>query len=145
MADHANGTALIFARTDTAAFHRYCFNRAVSGLFIEGRLTFYTVNGRQGVMQAGAPSVLLAYSLYDAERLDASGIAGKHLSFQSWCYITTVEGTWRQVVGRALSMTTSKDLKVLYIVVKRIAPTKVSRNRHYKEKVRQTLQIHYRK
>jgi len=61
-ADHGNGLLLIFARTDTAMYHRSVFGhpntRAI--LFLEGRLKFANKDGDE-VGTAGAPSVLVAY------------------------------------------------------------------------------------
>lgn len=70
LADHGTGTALIFARTDTAAFHRQVWGKASALLFLRGRLNFYTSDGRRGRVNAGAPSVLIAYGDADADRLD---------------------------------------------------------------------------
>lgn len=144
MAQHANGTALIFARTDTEAFQTYCFNRAVSGLFVDGRIGFYLPNGKLPKNQSGAPSVFVAYSEYDAERLESSGIRGRHISFSKFCYVTMKEGTWREIVARALAQLQGRgDLRAIYAIVKRNAPVKVGGNRFYQEKIRQTLQMHF--
>ena len=69
MAAHKNGIALVFARTDTVAWQRCIFPHALAILFLRGRLTFYTVAGVKGKTNAGAPSALIAYSVYDAGRL----------------------------------------------------------------------------
>lgn len=75
MAEHNNGIALIFARTDTRMFHDYVFT-ADAILFIKGRLSFYDVNGVKGGT-AGAPSCLVAYGKEAVSRLQQSGIKGK--------------------------------------------------------------------
>ena len=75
MAEHNNGIALIFARTDTRMFHDYVFN-ASAILFIKGRLSFYDVYGNKGGT-AGAPSCLVAYGDEAVRRLQESGIKGK--------------------------------------------------------------------
>ena len=75
MAEHNNGIALIFARTDTRMFHDYVFNAAAI-LFIKGRLSFYNVNGIKGGT-AGAPSCLVAYGDRAVSRLKNCGINGK--------------------------------------------------------------------
>jgi hypothetical protein len=79
LADHGAGTALIFARTETGAFHRQVWARAAGLLFLRGRLTFYRADGRAGRGTAGAPSVLVAYGATDAATLQASRIDGKYL------------------------------------------------------------------
>ncbi len=61
LADHNNGIALIFARTETKMFFEHVWKRANSLLFIEGRLHFHHVDGTKAKTNAGAPSVLIAY------------------------------------------------------------------------------------
>lgn len=77
---HLNhGTALIFARTETAAFFKYVWGGATAVLFLQGRLHFCHLDGSRAKANAGAPSVLVAYGKYDAERLRDSGLAGKYI------------------------------------------------------------------
>jgi phage N-6-adenine-methyltransferase len=71
LAEHGNGTALLFARTDTKTFHAQVWRRAVALLFLAGRLNFHHPDGRRATANAGAPSVLVAYSWADAARLAA--------------------------------------------------------------------------
>lgn len=66
MAEHSNGIALTFARTDTVAFHRHVFPKAHALYFLKGRLSFHHVDGTKGGT-AGAASVLIAYG-EEAER-----------------------------------------------------------------------------
>lgn len=79
LSDHGNGIALIFARTETKMFFDYVWNRADSVLFLEGRLSFYHASGEKASMNAGAPSVLVAYGSDNTEMLKDSGIRGKFL------------------------------------------------------------------
>jgi hypothetical protein len=79
LADHGHGTALIFARTETAAFHRQVWDRATALLFLRGRITFHRHDGRPGRGNAGAPSVLVAYGTPDAEELASCGIEGAYV------------------------------------------------------------------
>lgn len=69
LADHGDGIALIFARTDTAAFHEQCWERADAMLFLRGRLTFHRHDGKPGRANAGAPSVLVAYGVRNVASL----------------------------------------------------------------------------
>lgn len=78
LADHGSGTALTFARTETSWFVRQIWNRATAVLFLDGRLYFHRRDGSRAAANAGAPSVLVAYSDYDAQRLRDSGIAGSY-------------------------------------------------------------------
>lgn len=83
MAAHRQGTALIFARTETALFHRHCWEAATAMLFLEGRLFFHRPDGRPGGNNAGAPSVLVAYGEADAAALERSGINGAFIRMQN--------------------------------------------------------------
>lgn len=61
-ADHGNGLALIFARTETKMFHECVWSHphTTAVLFFEGRLRFATIEGQEAG-SAGAPSVLVSY------------------------------------------------------------------------------------
>lgn len=75
MAEHRNGIALIFAKTDTAVWRDYIWPYCDSVLFIAGRLAFRLPDGtkKEG---SGGPSVLISWSPKDTEYLKSSGIAG---------------------------------------------------------------------
>ena len=77
LADHGNGIALIFARTETRMFFNQVWNRADAILFIEGRLFFYHVDGTKAKSNSGAPSCLIAYGQNNVIALERSGIKGK--------------------------------------------------------------------
>lgn len=108
MAKHNEGTALIFARTETDTFFRHGWDAATAMLFIRKRLNFYYPHGLDparcfggadhewivmddgaaaqgckwcGVAKknSGAPSVLIAYGQTDAEILAACPIEGKFI------------------------------------------------------------------
>lgn len=76
LAEHGNGIALIFARTETATFFPWVWEHATALLFLKGRVKFYNVDGSQGGT-AGAPSVLIAYGANNAEALQRSGLDGR--------------------------------------------------------------------
>jgi hypothetical protein len=81
LADHGNGIALVFARTETAAFHEHVWPHASALLFLRGRLRFHRIDGAAigrtgGGAGAGAPSVLIGYGTEAASRLRAAGIDG---------------------------------------------------------------------
>lgn len=61
LANHGNGIALIFARTETEAFHRQVWEKASALFFLEGRLFFHHPDGTRAKHNGGAPSVLVAY------------------------------------------------------------------------------------
>ncbi len=69
MALHGNGIALVFARTDTKAFHQHVWGACTSVLFLKGRLTFCRPDGSPAPNghNSGGPSCLIAYGP-DADR-----------------------------------------------------------------------------
>lgn len=76
LAGHGRGTALIFARTETAAFKDTVWNAASGVLFLYGRIKFCTLDGTQTKNSAGAPSCLVAYGDEDLAALHNSGLEG---------------------------------------------------------------------
>jgi hypothetical protein len=69
MAEHSNGIALTFARTDTEWFQKYVFMYGHAILFIKGRIQFYHANGHRSLTSAGAPSCLIAYGKVNVDCL----------------------------------------------------------------------------
>ncbi len=61
LAEHNNGTALIFARTETEMFFEHVWSKATTILFLKGRLHFHYEDGSRAKANAGAPSCLVAY------------------------------------------------------------------------------------
>lgn len=145
MAEHDNGIALTFARTDTDFFQMYVFPIAASILFINKRLNFYTVAGTRAKANGGAPSVLIAYGENNVQSLADSGIKGKHVLLNSVPVIVVgISPTWKSVVSISLTRLKGKgSLESIYDLVEQIAPDKVAKNSFYKEKVRQTLQMYF--
>lgn len=77
MAEHEEGIALIFARTETDMFFRWGWEQADAMLFLRGRLHFHYVDGTRAKANAGGPSVLIAYGWTNAFMLRKSGLPGK--------------------------------------------------------------------
>jgi hypothetical protein len=75
LAKHGNGIALIFARTETTTFFPWVWSHANALLFLKGRISFYTKEGRRGGT-SGAPSVLVAYGVDNAAALKMCGLEG---------------------------------------------------------------------
>lgn len=75
LAQHGNGIALTFARTETEGFFKSAW-RADALLFFKGRLHFYWPDGTRAKGNAGGPSVLLAFGEANVEALRRSGIQG---------------------------------------------------------------------
>jgi hypothetical protein len=76
LAEHGQGTALIFARTETAGFARQVWQMADAILFLQGRIRFHRADGQAGVYTSGAPSCLVAYGERDATKLRRCGLPG---------------------------------------------------------------------
>lgn len=79
LAEHGNGIALVFARTETAGFFREVWGKAFALRFIEGRLFFHHRDGARASANAGAPSVLVAYGPEAAYRLKVARIPGAYV------------------------------------------------------------------
>ncbi len=80
LADHANGVALIFARTETAGFVEQVWGRADGLLFLAGRLHFHKPDGSRAATNSGAPSVLVAYGHANAYQLRNCGLPGTFIA-----------------------------------------------------------------
>jgi hypothetical protein len=69
MADHNNGIALTFARTETRMFQQEVFGKASGIFFIAKRINFCDYKGKPSENSAGAPSVLISYGNENADIL----------------------------------------------------------------------------
>ncbi len=76
MANHGNGIALVFSRTDSAWFQNYVLSKADAILWIERRIRFLTPDGAKAPNTAGAPSVLAAYGPQNVSALFSCGLGG---------------------------------------------------------------------
>jgi hypothetical protein len=70
LAEHGNGIALIFARTETGDWFDHVWGKAAEILFIKGRLHFYHISGIPASGNSGAPSALIAYTLRKEMKLN---------------------------------------------------------------------------
>lgn len=77
LADHDNGVALLFARTETRMFFEHVWEKATGILFIEGRLYFHYVDGTRAKSNSGAPSCLISYGEECLDILESCEIKGK--------------------------------------------------------------------
>ena len=75
MGEHGSGIALIFARVETRAWQEWVWPFTEGVLFLDGRISFCTPDGKQGAT-AGAPSALVAFSAADAECLRLCSLSG---------------------------------------------------------------------
>ena len=78
LADHENGVALIYARTETKVFFPWVWDYANAVLFLKGRISFFTKEGMPSG-SSGAPCVLVAYGNSNADILGKCGIEGKFI------------------------------------------------------------------
>ncbi len=147
MALHGNGVGLTFGRTDTEAFHRYVFPVADSVLFLCGRLFFHHVDGTVAKWNGGAASVLIAYGANNSDSLAECGLPGKHLPINRiGVLVVGYDRTWKLVInGVFLNANRPLDLEELYSKVEAVAPEKCEKNGHYKAKIRQIVQQHFKK
>lgn len=76
MAEHRNGVALIFARTETKAWSEFVWPVAKAVLFLSRRMVFISADGVEAKANAGAPSALVCYSDEDVEAVRRSGLGG---------------------------------------------------------------------
>lgn len=80
LAEHGDGIALIFARTETAYFFDHVWGAADALRFLRGRVKFHYPDGRQCPTNAGAPSVLVAYGVVNAAVLSSCDLDGKFVA-----------------------------------------------------------------
>lgn len=73
---HKSGLALIFARTETAGFHKHIWSTANAIFFFKGRLRFHHVDGSRGGT-ANAPSCLVSYGAGDTEYIIHAAKTGR--------------------------------------------------------------------
>lgn len=141
LADHGDGTAIIFARTETEAFQRQVWKRAHGLLFLEGRLHFHYPDGTRAAHNAGAPSVLCAYGQDDMDRLAACDLAGAFvpLRFARFILVAGMDESWAEAMRSFLAgQRGTVSVSDAYRHFAR--HPKAQRNRNWRAKVRQKLQ-----
>lgn len=79
LAAHGNGIALIFARTETAAWQEHVWAAARGVMFLFGRLHFHHADGSRAPANSGAPSALVAYGPENAAILKTCGLPGAYV------------------------------------------------------------------
>lgn len=73
LAEHGDGIALVFSRTDVRWWHA-AVPKATAVCFIRGRLTFIPGAGQSAPGNSGGPSALVAYGDTCAEAIANSGL-----------------------------------------------------------------------
>lgn len=141
---HGTGTALIFARTDTDAFHAHVWEQADALLFLKGRLHFHLPDGSRGIENGGAPSVLIAYGPRDAERLLDSGLDGAFVGLKRSVLVHLAFNfdppmpAWRELVLDAIKALGGKA-RLTDVYASLEDHPKVKANPNWRAKVRQTV------
>lgn len=148
MAEHGRGVALIFARTETATFFRYVWDRATAVLFPRGRIDFCTPDGQVGrrpdgtKASSGAPSALCAYGDKHAEMLAECGVDGQFvpLRLPRSVLVLALEPTWREAIVAWLRR--QRGPVALADIYRAFAGhPKTASNPNYQAKIRQVLQM----
>lgn len=119
MAAHGHGTALIFARTETEAFFSGVWDQATALLFMRGRINFHFGErwqdprtgrwyeiGERAPGNAGAPTVLCAYGVNDADVLCAYSESGERGKFVPLKFP-------RSILGAIISAPSNEDEKII--------------------------------
>lgn len=73
LADHGNGIALVFSRTDVKWWHSAA-SRADAICLVRGRLTFIPGAGQSAPGNSGGPSALLAFGRECADAVTGAGL-----------------------------------------------------------------------
>lgn len=137
LAHHGEGTALVFARTETIWWHDWIWPYATALLFLKARVRFYNSQGvraRTGV----APSALIAYGTKDAEILRTCGLNGAYVPLQNVRHMAIT--TWRESVLAAIATLGGQaHLDDIYTIV---AGRRALLSKFWREKVRQTAATH---
>ena len=76
MAEHGDGIALAFARTETRMFAEHVWPKASAVLFLAGRPHFHHPDGSRARGNSGGPICLIAYGARNTLALRSSGLAG---------------------------------------------------------------------
>jgi hypothetical protein len=76
LAEHGDGIALVFARTETQMYWEKVWQLASGILFLKGRLHFIEADGTRAKGNSGGPSTLIAYGARNVEALANSGLPG---------------------------------------------------------------------
>ena len=138
--EHGEGTALIFARTDTSWFFEHIWGVADALMFLKGRLFFHLPDGTKGGYSGGAPSVLAAYGQDDMDRLAASGLDGAFVALPNRTQVLILgERSWLEEL-KALFAQIGQEMNLSTVYKLMRQHPKSKRNRHWQEKIRQILQ-----
>jgi hypothetical protein len=94
LAEHGDGIALIFARTETEMFFDCVWSKAWALHFLKGRIHFHHTDGTRAKFNSGAPSVLVAYGQENAEVLSKCNIDGQFVPLRWFGRESEEEDDW---------------------------------------------------
>lgn len=140
LADHGNGSALVFARTETEIFRDHIWRRAHGLLFLHGRLFFHEPDGTRARFNGGAPSVICAYGSDDMERLAACALDGQFvpLKLARFVLVAGLDQSWSEAMRDFLARQSGPvSVSDAY---RYFARSPKARGPHWRAKVRQKLQ-----
>jgi hypothetical protein len=151
MAEHGRGTALLFARVATAAFHRFVWQRADAILFPKGRFDFI---GEDGLKHHGAREApaLCAYGREDMDILAVCGIKGQFVALRLPRSVVVSlftasddeekrDMSWREVLAAYAAERESPVIELATLYRDFATHPKSRRNPNYRAKLRQQLQV----
>lgn len=140
MSGNGNGVALQIGKTETRWFRDYVKPTACSILLMDQRFHFLDRNGNDAPANCGGSPILVAYGEDNSDAIEDSGIGGTHLPInRRIAIIVNLSGSWFDVVSMAIRGRSEVDLQELYGYIQSVAPDKVARNNHWKEKIRQQV------
>lgn len=146
MSEHGNGVVLLPSKTDTKAFHTHIFPKADSIFFFQGRLTFLSLAGIK-MYRAPFMSCLVSYGEQNADAIDEAKFKGRHVPLNRiGIVVIGFDATWQTVMKTVfIRLNRPATLDELYEQVESLAPDKIRKNVHFKAKIRQTMQMYFKK
>lgn len=144
---HGNGTCLLFARTETKLWFDYIWPHHDSIFWLKGRWHFFNEQGVRAKDDCGGPLALIAYGEQNVEYLEDCGLPGVHKLNRSMpVMVVMVNPTWKNALTVVMErVKDGQDLPVIYEMVEQRFPDKVRRNPNYKAKVRQMMQLYFKR
>lgn len=135
---HGTGTALLYAKTDVLAWHHWVWPAATALLFFRGRIRFLKPGSKTHTGKS--PSVLVAYGLDDADRLEAARFGGAFVPLLvGLAKVSGLDLSWHQLVlGAVRREGGNVQLSVLYASLE--GHPKARASQHWRAKVRQQVQ-----
>lgn len=139
MAGHNRGTAFLYAKTDIRAWHNFVWPVATAMFFFRGRVRFLKPDGT-APNSGKSPSVLIAYGVDDADRLEAARFDGAFVPLLTGlAKAAGLDLSWHDLIVATVRREGGKtSLRILY---ERLSRHPKARGKdHYRAKIRQQVQ-----